>query len=120
MPPPRWGGRSPCAAWLLTLLLCHVHRADSAGVVASVTDITLQEGKSQDIELSLDTEPASMVYVILDTSSGDGQLDWGTSSVGGAIQIMWTKATWTQVRKLTVTAIDDTAAEGDVTYTIAG
>lgn len=85
---------------------------DTAGItVGTVSGNTEESGSTSTFTVVLDTEPTQDVTISVESSDTTE----GTVSAGS---LTFTSADWNTPQTVTITGVDDTADDGDVTYTI--
>ena len=84
---------------------------DTAGVTVSPTSLNVQEGQARRYTVNLDSEPTADVTVTVDVPAGAGF----TVSPG---TLTFTSQNWSNVQRVTVTALEDPDARDEPTATI--
>ena len=87
---------------------------DSAGVKVTPLDTeTTESGDDGNFEVVLNSQPAAGRVVVIDVTSGDT-----TEGIVSPASLTFTDTNWAAPKTVTVTGVDDDAADGDQTYTV--
>lgn len=84
-----------------------------AGITVSPGTLTLLEGDSATVTVTLDSDPGEAIDVVLTADGTTADLTFTPATLS------WTVAAWQDSKTVTVTAVSDTTAEAPETYTLS-